>query len=164
MRLRSLPECYRAGMLKIRVFGVPAPQGSKKGYVVNGRVNMVEQSHKTLKPWREEVSDAGAKVMDGRDPLDGPLFVNITFFMRRPAKPSFADYPAVKPDVDKLTRGVLDALKMADVIKDDARVVACMATKVFAPSPDEQGCHITVGPIAEINHWSTWDGLSVSIG
>lgn len=152
-------------MLKIRVFGVPAPQGSKNTRVgKDGRAHLYEQSAKTLMPWRENVSDAAAKVMDGRDPLDGPLFANITFFMKRPAKPKFKDYPAVKPDGDKMVRGVLDALKMGGAIKDDARVVACMFTKVFAPSPDEQGCHITVGPIAEINHWSVSDGLSVSIG
>lgn len=151
-------------MLKFRVYGVPASQGSKKGFVVNGRVNMVEQSHKKLRPWREEISDAGAKAMDGRDPLDGPLFANITFFMKRPAKPKFKDYPAVFPDVDKMTRGVLDALKMAGVIKDDARVVACMATKVFAASLEEQGCQITVGSMSEINHWSAWNGHSYNVG
>jgi crossover junction endodeoxyribonuclease RusA len=151
-------------MLNFRVYGVPAPQGSKKGFVVNGRVNMVEQSHKKLKPWREEISDAGARVMDGRDPLDGPLFVNITFFMKRPAKPKFTDYPAVFPDVDKITRSVLDALKMAGVIVDDARVVACMATKVFAATPEEQGAMITVGPISEINHWLSYNGHSYNVG
>lgn len=150
-------------MLKIRVFGVPAPQGSKKGYVVRGRVNMVEQSHKTLKPWRDEISDQAAKVMDGRDPLDGPLFANITFFMKRPAKPKFTDFPAVKPDIDKLTRGVLDALKMGGAIADDARIVACMATKVFAGSPDEQGCAVTVGAIGLINHWSVGNDRPASL-
>lgn len=151
-------------MLKIRVYGVPAPQGSKKGFVVNGRVNMVEQSHKKLKPWREEVSDCAAKVVDGRDPLDGPLFVNIAFFMKRPAKPKFMDFPAVYPDVDKLTRGVLDALKMGGAIADDSRVVACIATKAFADTPDDQGCEITIGPMSEINHWMSWNVHSSILG
>jgi crossover junction endodeoxyribonuclease RusA len=151
-------------MLTFRVYGVPAPQGSKKGFVVNGRVNMVEQSHKKLKPWREEVSDMAAKEVDGRDPLDGPLFANITFFMKRPGKPKFEDFPAVYPDVDKLTRGVLDSLKMGGAIKDDSRIVACMATKVFAASPEEQGALITVGPMESINHWSAHNGHSYNIG
>jgi Holliday junction resolvase RusA-like endonuclease len=152
-------------MLKFRVYGVPAPQGSKNARVgKDGRAHMYEQSAKTLKPWREEISDAGAKAMDGCDVFDGPLFANITFFMKRPAKPKFPDYPAVRPDVDKMTRGVLDALKMAHVIEDDARIVACMATKVFAASPEEQGALITVGHFAEINHWSASNGHSYNVG
>jgi crossover junction endodeoxyribonuclease RusA len=142
-------------MLNFRVYGVPAPQGSKNARVgKDGRAHMYEQSAKTLKPWREEISDVGAKVMDGRDPLDGPLFAEITFFMKRPAKPKFTDFPAVKPDADKLTRGVFDALKMANVIKDDARIVKYFVDKVFADTPDDQGALITVMTMDE------WLGLA----
>jgi Holliday junction resolvase RusA-like endonuclease len=148
-------------MLKIRVFGVPAPQGSKRGYAVRGRVNMVEQAHKTLKPWREDVSDAAAKVMDGRDRLDGDLFVSITFFMKRP-KSVKRPYPNVAPDVDKMTRGVLDALKFGDVYVDDARVVACMALKEYAKVPEEQGALIIVRHFAEVSEW--WYGLAERTG
>ncbi len=143
-------------MLKIRVYGVPAPQGSKKGFVVNGRVNIVEQSHKKLKPWREDVSDAAAKVMDGREPLNGDLFVAITFFMKRP-KTVKRQYPNVAPDVDKMTRGVLDALKFGNVYVDDARVVACMALKEYAQTPEDQGALITVRHFEEVAEW--WKGL-----
>lgn len=143
-------------MLKIQVYGVPAPQGSKKGFVINGRVNMVEQSHKKLKPWREEVSDAAAKVMDGREPLDGDLFVAITFFMKRP-RTVRRRYPNVAPDVDKMTRGVLDALKFGNVYVDDARVVACMAHKRYAHDPRGQGALIIVRHFAEVAEW--WEDL-----
>lgn len=132
-------------MLKIRVYGVPAPQGSKNARVGrDGRAHLYEQSAKKLFPWRENVTDAALKVMDGREPLDGPLYAEITFFMRRPAKPKFKDYPAVKPDGDKMTRGVLDALKIGDAIADDARIVRCTFSKVFADTPEDQGCEITL--------------------
>lgn len=132
-------------MLEFRVFGVPAPQGSKNATVGrDGRARMYEQSAKTLTPWRECVSDAASKVMDGADPLDGPLYAKIVFLMKRPKRPKFPDFPAVKPDGDKMTRGVLDALKTGGAISDDARVVLCTFSKVFAPTPEEQGCLITL--------------------
>lgn len=132
-------------MLKIRVYGVPAPQGSKNARVgKDGRAHLYEQSAKTLYPWRENVTDAALRVMDGREALDGPLYAEITFFMKRPAKPKFKDYPAVKPDGDKMTRGVLDALKIGDAITDDARIVRCTFSKVFADIPENQGCEITL--------------------
>lgn len=139
-------------MLKFRVFGVPAPQGSKKGFVVNGRVNMVEQSHKKLKPWREEISDQAAKVMDGRDPMDGFLFVDITFLMKRPASAKNRPFPNVMPDLDKMTRGVYDALKMGGAIKDDARIVEGHGRKVYADTPEDQGCLIL---LMSMNEWLT---------
>lgn len=136
-------------MLKIRVYGVPAPQGSKKGFVVNGRVNMVEQSHKKLKPWREEVSDQAAKVIDGRDPLDGHLFADITFLVKRPPSAKNRPFPNVYPDLDKLTRGVYDALKMGGAIKDDARIVEGHGRKVYADSAEDQGCLILLMSMSE---------------
>lgn len=136
-------------MLKIRVYGVPAPQGSKKAFVVNGHVNMVEQSHKKLKPWRQEVGDQAAKVIDGRDPLDGHLFVDITFFMKRPVSAKNRPYPNVMPDLDKMTRGVYDALKMGGAIKDDARIVAGNGRKIYAATPEDQGCLIFVMSMTE---------------
>lgn len=132
-------------MLKIRVYGVPAPQGSKKpGMRKDGSLFVREQSAKTLTPWREEVSDQAAKVIDGREPLDGHLFVDITFLMKRPASAKNRPFPNVMPDLDKMTRGVYDALKMGGAIKDDARIVEGHGRKVYADIPENQGCEITL--------------------
>lgn len=131
-------------MLKIRVFGVPAPQGSKNATVgKDGKAHMYEQSAKKLTPWRKAVADASSLVMDGADPLDGPLFVDITFFMARP-KSVKRDYPSVFPDLDKITRGVYDSLKKGGAIADDARIVEGHGRKVYAVDGDAQGCLIMV--------------------
>lgn len=137
-------------MIEFRVFGVPAPQGSKNaGVKKNGRAFVYDQGAAKLHPWRQDISDAGAKIMDGRSPLDGPLFCDLTFFVHRPAKPSFKDYPATPYDLDKLTRGVYDALKFAQVIKDDARIVEGHGRKRFADSPDDLGVLVRVMSMAE---------------
>ena len=47
-------------------------------------------------------------------------------------KPSAPKYPAVKPDVDKLSRAVHDALTIANVIDDDSRIVIDHNEKHYA--------------------------------
>ncbi len=140
------------------VSGVPAPQGSKNaGVDKRGKAFLYDQGAGKLKSWREAVSDAGAKAIDGASPLDGPLFCEITFWMPRPAKSKFKDFPAVKPDGDKLQRAVWDALKSAGVIADDARVVEWQGRKRWELTPGSPGAEILVMTYAE---WLDWEGRS----
>jgi crossover junction endodeoxyribonuclease RusA len=134
------------------VFGIPGPQGSKKAIpqskigaggarYFTGKVSMVESSKK-VKPWRAAVHEAAVDVIPA--PLPGGVNVSITFYLPRPAghfgtgrnagtlKPSAPLYPAVKPDIDKLVRATLDALKTAGAYADDARVVDLHTAKRYA--------------------------------
>lgn len=117
----------------IDVLGVPAPQGSKRAFVVGNRAVITEDSKKTA-PWRDSVSAAGVAAMAGTPAFDGALRVEIEFRMPRPRSVKRA-HPSVKPDVDKLARAVLDSLSAAAVIVDDARVVSLTAEKVYAEIP-----------------------------
>lgn len=109
------------------VYGTPQAQGSKRGFVVNGRAVIADASPK-LKPWRAAVA---AQADIGRT-FDGPLEVELTFHLPKPQKPRWV-WPAVKPDIDKLARGALDGLTEGGLIADDARVVSLHVTKVYAP-------------------------------
>lgn len=143
-------------MIEIVVSGVPAPQGSKNaGVKKNGKPFLYDQGADKLRSWREAVSDAGAKVMDGGDPLDGPLYCEITFWMPKPKTTKFKDFPAVKPDGDKLQRAVWDALKSAGVIADDARVVEWHGRKRWELAPGGSGADILVMTWPE---WLDWEG------
>lgn len=117
----------------IDVLGVPAPQGSKRAFVVGNRAVITEDSKKTA-PWRDSVSAAGVVAMAGSAAFDGALRVEIEFRMPRPRSVKRA-HPSVKPDVDKLARAVLDSLSAAAVIVDDARIVSLTAEKVYADIP-----------------------------
>ena len=115
------------------VRGDPAPQGSKKGWVVKGRVVMSESSKK-LKPWRALVADclSAAMVAGNLQAIEGPVSVALTFRRRKPKsypklKPT---WPITAPDVDKLARAVLDALS-GIAIRDDAQVVRLLAEKMW---------------------------------
>lgn len=125
-------------MFSIFVDGVPAPQGSKRHV---GRGVLVESS-KRLKPWRQHVTNEIRATHPNR--LDGALVCRLCFYMPRPKahyragryagelKPLAPVFSSKRPDVDKLTRAVLDALTMSGAIGDDAQISRLTAEKRYA--------------------------------
>lgn len=96
--------------------GTPAPKGSKRHV---GHGVMVEQS-KNLEPWVEAVKRAAPPISP---PLDGPLAVRMVFTLPRPASARNADTaPYRGVDLDKLARGVGDAITQAGLWVDDSRI------------------------------------------
>jgi Holliday junction resolvase RusA-like endonuclease len=83
--------------ITLEVYGFPAPQGSKAVY--NGRV--VEQSAKTLKPWRKAIAEACHELPEDHIKILGPVNVEIDFYVRRPpsVKRSKREWPVVPPDL-----------------------------------------------------------------
>jgi len=127
-------------MIEVDVIGTPAPQGSKRGLVIGDRAVLVESS-KNVKPWREAVKQAvmlAYPARERRSPtlLLGPVALEVCFRIAKPKKPRY-ESPGTKPDVDKLLRSTLDALKDAGVYEDDSRVVSVLAYKVFAGEEGE---------------------------
>lgn len=132
--------------LVVRVYGTPAPQGSKKAMpiyrgrgaarVFTGKINQLEMS-KRLGPWRAEVVKATrSEIAACRDlswPLVGPLAADVTFTMPKPvnAPKRRRTWPMVTPDLDKLTRGVLDGLTLGQAVVDDARFIELTVRKVY---------------------------------
>ena len=127
-------------MIKFFVAGVPAPQGSKR-HVGGGR--MIESS-KRLRPWREAVT-AAAREHVPDEPLDKPVRVSLDFYLPRPKRTKFGDWPAGKPDADKLARAILDSCTDAQIFVDDSRVVSLHVRKHWAD--DEPGVSVMVEPL-----------------
>lgn len=128
----------------IEVRGAPAPQGSKTvvraGGKPGGRPILIESS-KAAGPWREAVRAETQRVITF--PLDGPVFISVTFRLARPKTlPKTAQYPARRPDLDKLVRAVLDGLTMGGAWADDGQVVTLLSSKTYGEIP---GCTIRVG-------------------
>lgn len=124
-----------------RVEGIPAPQGSKTAFRRGNRCVLVETSKK-LPAWREACMAEfknGAKAY-GLEPIDAPVCVRVEFLMPRPKKPT-NNYPYVG-DLDKLQRGVGDALEQSGVVKNDSRIVEWRATKRYAEPGEEPGAII----------------------
>lgn len=114
-------------MITITVYGMPAPQGSKR-HVGNG---VMIESSKKVKPWRQDV--AAAAVACGKMLPDGPVRCSMIFTLPKPksAPKHRTTYPDRKPDLSKLVRSTEDALTMAAVWGDDARVVELTAAKRY---------------------------------
>lgn len=141
--------------LSFRVYGTPAPQGSRR-HVGNGV--MVESSQK-VKPWRQDVKYAALDATGGYDvrtTLRGPVRVDVTFYIARPKghhrtgknaaliRDTAPTWPATKPDLDKLLRSTLDALGEAAVWNDDSQVVRVTAFKRYAYDDEPAGAEISV--------------------
>lgn len=132
------------------VFGTdPAPQGSKK-YVGTRRtaagnnIPLIVESSPKLPAWRKAVSEAVKQAMiDSGDlsKFDGAVKVEAVFYLTR--KPSVKRaYPTVPPDVDKLTRSLLDSIGFGGVWGDDSQVVRLEVSKKYATG--QAGVAVTI--------------------
>jgi Holliday junction resolvase RusA-like endonuclease len=117
------------------VEGTPIPQGSKTAMVVNGRAVMFE-ANKKHKAWRDHVK---ATVGSLETPSTNPVRVELMFTFERP-KSVKREHMSVKPDIDKLSRSVLDAIT-GGIVKDDSQVIILNARKEYG---DKAGVLIRV--------------------
>jgi Holliday junction resolvase RusA-like endonuclease len=142
--------------IHLTIAGTPAPQGSKVAFSRKGssKVTMLEQTRKTLDPWRAAVTLQARRQYRRPAPLDVPLSVGMTFVMARP-KSVRRPYPSVTPDLSKLVRAVEDALTDAGVWRDDALVVRYheLAKVYYHPdmAVDGTGVVISIRPLAAVS-------------
>lgn len=148
--------------IRLTIIGTPAPQGSKVAFAARkgsrkkgnleytGKVTMLEQTRKTLVPWRKAVTEQAAEQYDRPAPLDVPLSFGMIFLIKRP-KSVRRPYPSVTPDLSKLVRGTEDALKVAGVIRDDALIVRYHELeKRYAADGEQPGVLISILPLAAV--------------
>lgn len=131
--------------LTFHVDGIPVPQGSKKAFIVKKRAIIVDDNATSLKPWRAHVRKAAEAALGDRPGFDDAVYVLLDFYMPR-GKTVRRLRPSTRPDVDKLTRAILDALTDSGVLKDDGLVVSLHVEEWYAD--DEPGVRIKVGALA----------------
>lgn len=135
---------------KFFVAGVPAPGGSKKAFIVNGRAHVTDDCKRNA-PWRNSVSMFAASAHQG-DPFSGPICLDVEFVMPRikahfktgkhagMLKPGAPSRHTVKPDATKLLRALEDALT-GICWRDDAQVCVQRVTKRYG---DRVGARVEV--------------------
>lgn len=114
------------------VIGVARPKGSTRAFMRPGmKFPIVTSDNKSVKGWEQSVRAAIQQHCAGQF-FHGPLTVRIAFYLPRPKSlgKKFADHTK-KPDLDKLARGSLDAMKGV-LWNDDSQVVALNVTKQYA--------------------------------
>lgn len=128
--------------LRFVVVGDPVPQGSLRRA---GRYALRYDNEARLKAWRETIAVEAAKALLAQGgPIGvpyptGSVSIALTFVVARPAKhrtskgdlrPDAPLRPVTRPDLDKLIRSVLDALKGV-AYGDDGQVTTIQAQKVY---------------------------------
>lgn len=109
---------------------------------VNGHVFHSHGS--ALRSWRGAIVDGiREQELDLKRLTDVPVLVHLSFRLPRP-KTTTRKKPSVRPDIDKLSRAVLDALVEAGVVKDDGQVTTLIAEKLYADPEHERGVNILV--------------------
>ena len=143
-------------VVEFRVFGLPAPQGSKR-HLGNG---IMIESSKKVRPWRQDVMVASGRAYKG-EVITNPVRLEIDFFFARPKshyrtgkysdllKPNAPIYASShgQGDLDKLLRSTIDALSFVTggcVIRDDCLVVSISSTKQYANEVSPPGAAIKV--------------------
>lgn len=129
-------------MFELFIEGEPAPQGSKSV----GRNGQLYESSKKVAPWRRAVANAVKTITF--DQFDQPVEVWATFYLTRPRSVKRL-LPHVPPDLDKLERGLNDALTQAGVWVDDSLVVRAHSQKFYADN-SPAGCHVVIKQFSDV--------------
>lgn len=114
--------------------GAPVSKGSSRAFIPKGwKRAIITNANAETEPWEAAIVAAAAAAMGTAAMMEGPVKLRLHFFMPRPksAKKAIVRH-LTKPDLDKLTRCVKDALKRAGIYKDDSQVIELEAGKDFA--------------------------------
>ncbi len=134
-----------------RVAGMPRPQGSTRAFM-HGDKPVITSTTKGLGPWRDAIGWEARRA--GGRMLTGAVRIEATFLLPRPKSDTLAsgrlaasalEYPAKRPDIDKLARALLDALTGV-AYRDDSQVVALVVGKRY--TSDTPGVSVKVWEMA----------------
>lgn len=142
------------------VAGTPIPQGSKRAWYnqQTKQVMMTEDAGARHTTWRHELSGQARQAMADAgyiEPFRQPIHIGLHFKLHRglghygsgrnteKLKPSAPPFPIKPPDIDKLTRAVLDSLTSI-VWVDDSQVVRMTCTKAWVDRWEEEGVAVYV--------------------
>lgn len=128
----------RSAWASFHVDGVPQPKGSMRSFFAGGRIVLTDQN-RALKPWAATIRKAASATRVTCHDADVPVSVELRFVLPRPTSlVKRVQHPIRKRsgDIDKLTRGVLDALTGVCYV-DDSQVITLRCSKRFV-RPDEQ--------------------------
>lgn len=124
-------------LARFEVVGRPTGKGSKRlvPHKATGRMLLLESGGAYLRDWSRSVVAAAIEWRSESrlGPIAVPVSVELTYWLARP-KARIGDSPwvATKPDIDKLDRGVLDALAASGILEDDRYVAELVSRKLYA--------------------------------
>ena len=106
---------------------------------------------KSAKYMKEKVKDLKVE-LEGQEPFMGPVKVVLTFVHKRPQRLQKKTSPegripkTTKPDLDNLTKMVLDILTQASIWNDDNQVVKLVCEDYYSNREEEPHTQIAIYP------------------
>lgn len=134
-----------SGTITFTVPGTPIPEGSTRYAGHRAGKPVLVHDNPKLHAWRQAVGLVAKNACLRAGwvlPLDEPVLIAATFYLHRPQRPRFAE-AATKPDLDKLTRAVGDALT-SSVLFEDSRIISWQVSKKYAGEKHPEGAEITI--------------------
>jgi crossover junction endodeoxyribonuclease RusA len=140
--------------LVFRVYGVAQSMGSKRAFVPKGwNRPIVTDSNRNLKTWQQLVAQGASHALqqkppDDRAPLTEGVRLTMAFYLPRPKQYQRRGVEPAHlkaPDLDKLCRGLQDALTGV-AWGDDSQVIELVARKDYAAMDDPPHVDVRVEP------------------
>ncbi len=120
--------------ISLRING--APDGQKRPRVFTNIHSGRTMAWSPKSAWAQNVL-IQAKMKRPRWPLQGPLDLDLTFWLPRPKSRPNVVHCDRKPDFDNIAKSVCDALTRAGWWTDDSRIVRATVRKLY-----ENGHHV----------------------
>lgn len=144
--------------LAFTVYGVAQPKGNMRPFMVRSKktgmkIPILTETNRNVKSWQQLVAEGASRALGAQPPTDRGLLqegvrVTVGFYLPRPKKfMKRGVEPAhlTSPDLDKLARGILDALTRVLWV-DDSQVVELVARKDYAGVDDAPHVAVRVEP------------------
>ena len=142
-------------------YGDPKAQPRPRAFAKAGKVRMYDPS--TAEHWKSQIAFAAQDFIPPA-PHNGPLLVTLEFLFNRPK----AHYKSngilrdkmpllheKKPDIDNLTKAVLDALTAVGMWDDDKQVAAMSLVKRYVVDAERAGVAVNVASLGGVGKDST---------
>ena len=121
------------------------PMAQSRPRFARHRRGVVAYEKKEMKTWRTECSKLISEVFETEKLIEGPLKIDVTFYIQPPKYIHFKKklkekleaeeiFCGKKPDIDNYLKSLLDSMTGV-VFKDDGQVVECRARKLYSLKP-----------------------------
>ena len=140
-------------VVKVTVSGKPEPKGSTRAFSVKSKYPgakypyraVVTSDNPRLKAWATTVAAQAGIAMRAAGlfaPVAGPVHVRLRFVLLR-ALSNRRPEPTIRPDLDKLVRGALDAIT-GTMLRDDSQVTSLCARKKYTVCAEDVRTELAV--------------------
>lgn len=110
----------------------PIPQPRPKARRIGPGIQIYTPNSGPIKAYKAAIAEAFMEVVgEGFEPLKGPLLLSILFIFERPYARMKEEAHIIKPDLDNLAKGVMDALN-GIAWHDDSQIMGLNLAKDWA--------------------------------